>query len=233
MTLLVLSLVLAAGSPPSPVAALDRKLDAALATARAHADDAAASTSPAAVASANVPTGALAVAPAAARDRPAAAPLTLRPAERSTTGIGGVLLLGALGGAAWWAKRKRGAREIGLRLVQHTGLGKGRSLVVVEHGGRRLLLGVTGSSIAVLRDDEAPGAPTALETAHADLRPLSRGIAAFEQELTRASAPSMFEPTHGGDPARAELLAPRSEDEALRRKLGKRESAWTEMGRPA
>ena len=214
MTPLLFSLALAAA--PSPVTggdALDRKLDAALAAARAHASEAAA-----------VPVQLASPAPAQAAIAPA--PLALKAPESSTTGMGGALLLAAVAGAAWWAKRKRGAQVAVLRVVQHAGLGKGRDLVVVDHGGRRMLLGVTGASIAVLRDDEAP-VPATLDQAVAPAapldhaRPLARGIAAFEEELTRATEPATSPPGSAFDVARAALLAPRSEDEALRRKLGR------------
>ena len=241
MDFLALALALAAApapaapAPATPNAAaapaatsLDRKLDMALAAARASAANAATPGAvPAPVALAAPAATAVTAESAAARPAAAAAPLTLKPAEGSWTGLGGAALLAAVAGAAWWLKRKRSALPAGLRVVQHASLGKGRDLVVVDHQGRRLLLGVTGSGISVLRDDDAPPAPAAPRSAPApesaapavDAAPRLRGLAAFEAELSRAAfdAPA----AERTDDPRAALLAPLSEDEALRRKLGR------------
>ncbi|MCC7108249.1 MAG: flagellar biosynthetic protein FliO [Deltaproteobacteria bacterium] len=243
MDFLALALALAAAPAPAATAApaaaaapaatsLDRKLDLALAAARASAANASAANAAAPVAvTAPALTAPAATAvtaeSAAARSTAATAPLTLKPAEGSWTGLGGAALLAAVAGAAWWLTRKRSALPAGLRVVQHASLGKGRDLVVVDHQGRRLLLGVTGSGISVLRDDDAPPAPPAPLPAPApasaatavDAAPRLRGLAAFEAELSRAAfdAPA----AERGDDPRAALLAPLSEDEALRRKLGR------------
>ncbi|MGD0677176.1 MAG: flagellar biosynthetic protein FliO [Polyangiaceae bacterium] len=99
-------------------------------------------------------------------------PLTLRPskplevAKEPQHGLGGwpvVALIGALGGAALWLRKKRApGRENDARLtiVRRAPVGFRSELVVVEVEGQRLLLGVTPQSIQSLAilgagDDEA------------------------------------------------------------------------------
>lgn len=218
----MISLVLALSLAADP--ALARQLEQALATARervqarpAAVESAAAS--PVAASPIDVVRPALAPKP-----RLAAEPLTLKADEGvSTTWLAGVILLAAAAAAAYWRSRKRLALPLALRIIQHTGLGKGRDLVVVEHDGRRMLLAVTSNSISVLQN--AP-----VEAMHEASERAPRGVAAFEHELRRAVEQPQHE--HGRDHGSrlddalargrdALLSEPRSEGEALRRKLGR------------
>ena len=61
--------------------------------------------------------------------------------------------LALLGAAAAWARR-RPAGPRGLEVLETAPLGAGRTLAVVRAGRRRLLLGVTGQSIATLAELE-------------------------------------------------------------------------------
>ncbi|WP_159599259.1 FliO/MopB family protein [Agromyces humi] len=78
-----------------------------------------------------------------------------------------VVALAAVLALLWWLKGrldrgKTGARRpVGgdLTVVRKQALGKRASLVVVDHGGRRLLIGVADQQVTLLHDTELPEAP--------------------------------------------------------------------------
>lgn len=75
--------------------------------------------------------------------------------------------LGAVLALVWWFQRRltRGERASGaeplVRVVTRQAISPKASVVVVETGGQRFLLGVTDASVSVLHTSEAEAAPAA------------------------------------------------------------------------
>jgi flagellar biosynthetic protein FliO len=109
-----------------------------------------------------------------------------------------LLLVAGLGGAAWYAKKKRqGAtspaaqKKAELRVIGTTRVGAKASAVVVEVGGKRLLLGVTDQNVSTLAwlDDEANAA---VDDAHETSGPNDRLHGAYAPDDVAAAGPSGF-----------------------------------------
>jgi flagellar biogenesis protein FliO len=111
--------------------------------------------------------------------------------------IGGMLLLVAtLGGVAFYARRKRqvlhgGQPKAELKVVGTTRVGPKATAVVLEVGGKRLLLGVTEQAVSTLAwlDDEANAAADEREPSGVAERPRS-GARAVDDVV--AAGPSGF-----------------------------------------
>lgn len=69
-----------------------------------------------------------------------------------------LVLLAALFAVRWWARRQGGvvAREV--RVLSRTGLSRGASLVAVQVGAQRLLLGVTDHAVNLVAELPADAA---------------------------------------------------------------------------
>jgi flagellar biogenesis protein FliO len=76
-----------------------------------------------------------------------------------------------LGLLAWWSRR-RAAAERHLQVLETAALGQGRAVAVVRAGGKRLLIGVAGQSIATLAELDPADWPEAAEPAGGRLPPL-------------------------------------------------------------
>ena len=61
------------------------------------------------------------------------------------------LVFALLGLLAWWSRRNGGAQRR-LQVLETAALGQGRAVAVVRAGGKRLLIGVAGHSIATLAE---------------------------------------------------------------------------------
>lgn len=102
-----------------------------------------------------------------------------------------LLALAAVGAALWWLQRRAvrrgraGEADRPVRVLARQGLAAKAQLVLIEADGRRMLLGVTEHSVAVLRD-----APADEANAPADLpSPAARGPVPelrFDSALERA-----------------------------------------------
>lgn len=75
-----------------------------------------------------------------------------------------VLALGAVVGVLWFVQKrvndhqKRGRTGDPLTVIARRGVGPKASVVVLDTGGKRFLLGVTEHAVNVLHADDAPGA---------------------------------------------------------------------------
>ena len=68
--------------------------------------------------------------------------------------VGLAIVFGLLGALALWARR-RPVPSRRLDVIETTALGQGRAVAVVRAGSKRLLVGVTGSSITTLAQLDA------------------------------------------------------------------------------
>ncbi|MGC3998695.1 MAG: flagellar biosynthetic protein FliO [Anaeromyxobacter sp.] len=172
-----------------------------------------------------LPEAAPAPAPAPAAPAPAAA----RPLELPTSAgpglgslIGPALVLLALAGAALFFSKRRRLPARMVQVLETTGIGPKRSLVVARMGDELLLLGSSESGITLLRSQPAPEAAAepaparpALQAAPAEPPAAVAGLVARLRTARRpAAAPA---------PAAAfdALLAESAEDQELRRKLAR------------
>lgn len=80
-----------------------------------------------------------------------------------------ILALGAVVGVLWFVQKRvsahqtRGRTGDPLTVVARRGVGSKASVVVLDTGGKRFVLGVTEHSVNVLHTDEAPAAEAAPE----------------------------------------------------------------------
>lgn len=72
-----------------------------------------------------------------------------------------LVLLAALFAVRWWARRQGGAVAREVRVLNRTGLSRGASLVAVQVGAQRLLLGVTDHAVNLVA--ELPAEPAELD----------------------------------------------------------------------
>jgi flagellar biogenesis protein FliO len=81
------------------------------------------------------------------------------------------LVFALLGLLAWWSRRQ-GVRKRRLQVLETAALGQGRAVAVVRAGGKRLLIGVAGQSIATLAELDPADWSEAAEPADAGLHRL-------------------------------------------------------------
>jgi flagellar biogenesis protein FliO len=160
------------------------------------------------------------------------------PAETSSSSAGlrsmlAVALLFAFGGAAmWWLKRRK---QIGtapvLDIVSRVGIGPKQSVVLINAGGRQLLIGATERRIEVLTEiGAAPAAPTAELRVPSVLDTLSRpsGAGGARDPFAGPRAP-IPPPTDPTAPAKIAAFKARLE-QALGRELTGEHALVAESG---
>lgn len=127
-------------------------------------------------------------------------------------GLRVLVALGAVLGLMWFLQRRigaakgRGRRSAGrtLSVVSRQSVGQKASVVVIDAGGQRFLLGVTEHNISVLHSAEAPA--EAVESATAEHRvaasvlgpgAVSRGTGSFAEVLQETAVRSRRSQLHG------------------------------------
>lgn len=120
-----------------------------------------------------------------------------------------ILALGAVVGVLWFVQKRVAGHQIRTRagdpltVVARRGISPKASVVVIDTGGQRLVLGVTEQSVSVLHAGEAPPAPEpALEPALPTVRPAE----AFAAALSKVAGTGKPEAAAG--PLRHADLAP-------------------------
>lgn len=139
--------------------------------------------------------------------------------ETATLALRVLVSLGAVLALVWWFQRRltRGMRNSGVeplvRVVTRQAISPKASVVVVETGGQRFLLGVTEASVNVLHASEAPQAPE--ESFEAHLRAAGAGDPAPHIRTgprRRAEGPAHArneqQPGHTNSPLAGSVLSP-------------------------
>lgn len=100
-----------------------------------------------------------------------------------------LVLLAALFAVRWWARRQGGAVAREVRVLSRTGLSRGASLVAVQVGAQRLLLGVTDHAVNLVA--ELPAEPAELDVTDLQHPPAAMDAADLSSALRGTQGPRM------------------------------------------